>query len=214
MSNADQSIVDKIAKILELTKSPNENEAAGAARAAQKLMLKYDLELSDISSTEEVQVVKEHLIYGQIKDMWLAVLIHNCARAYLCRILKKGHDEILIVGKPHHVKICKSMYYYLERAMEANLALTKKTNKVNPQSFKEGWAIAVSNRLKELINQTDNDEKTNALIVVEDTQVDAYMKKNSVPGMATKLQYAKLEYNSYFLGKENGSKVPLNTQLA
>ena len=51
--NEERAALEKIARLLSLASSPNENEAQAAMAAAQKLMLKYNLEVSGKSETRD-----------------------------------------------------------------------------------------------------------------------------------------------------------------
>lgn len=48
VSKMEEKIVEKIKKLLALSKSPNENEAMAAALKAQALMAKYEIDLSQV----------------------------------------------------------------------------------------------------------------------------------------------------------------------
>ena len=69
-------IKDKIAKLLALGKSPNENEAKAALLKARELMAEYKLRPEEIQKTENVKVMRESLglTCTKMTDSWLSML--------------------------------------------------------------------------------------------------------------------------------------------
>lgn len=85
MEQTQQSIVDKIKKLLALQSSPNEAEAALAASRVQELLIKYQLDLTVIREEErsatkrERTTLKRSAMYEWQRSLWATI-----ARANFC----------------------------------------------------------------------------------------------------------------------------------
>jgi hypothetical protein len=103
-------LVDRIRKLLAKAKSAaeigSEAEAATFAAAAQKMLAKYKLEMSDIEFTtmEREEPVGDERVAGtgkRAREAWAERLASIVARAHYCRILViSGSDDIMLVGRP------------------------------------------------------------------------------------------------------------------
>lgn len=117
-------IIDKIAKLLALATSPNENEAAQAAAKAQELLMQHNLSLGDIKtdqSSAKIPIEQTVIDSSGKKIHWKGFLAQAIARANFCQMYwntRGGQSRTMILGKSHNVAITKSIYVYLITAVE------------------------------------------------------------------------------------------------
>lgn len=122
-------IVDKIAKLLSLAESPNENEAKAAMLKARKLMAENKLRPEDIRSAETQKLMHETIgvTFTRTMDPWkeyLATVIGNayCCQGYMyCEKGKRIH-EVGFIGLEDDFQICKKIYTYAVSCVESKLA--------------------------------------------------------------------------------------------
>lgn len=88
------NIKDKIAKLLALAESPNENEAKAALLKARELMAEHKLRPEEVVKADKVKVIREVLdvTCTAMTNPWavsLSAIIaeHYCCRAYRNRAL-------------------------------------------------------------------------------------------------------------------------------
>ena len=127
-------ILDRVKKLLALAESDNEHEAAVAAGAAQRLLLEYNLTISDLSKvTKEDSSIEEKAIDVQGRlSAWRLTLCEGIVRAFGCRVLiSKGYGKtsLLVVGAPNDVAVAQVTYEYL----------TDVVNKLTKLDYKSVW---------------------------------------------------------------------------
>lgn len=114
-----QNIKDKIAKLLALAESPNENEAKEALLRARKLMAEHKLRPEECQKAENVKVVRElvDVTCTAMTNPWAAALSaiiaeHYCCRAYRNRAAGRKTNQIGFVGLEDDLEICKRIFLY------------------------------------------------------------------------------------------------------
>lgn len=113
------NIKDKIAKLLALAESPNENEAKAALLKARELMAEHKLRPEEIKKAESVKVVRELLdvTCTAMTNPWavsLSAVIaeHYCCRAYRNRGSGRKLNQIGLVGLEDDFEIAKRIFLY------------------------------------------------------------------------------------------------------
>lgn len=133
--------LDKCRKVLGLTKSPNEHEAARAMERLQAMLAEHNLTMADVAteskSTDEVKINDLDELYESVP--WMRVLATPVAKLYFCRALfnhvykdrpgttktgvhrknsgmpvaYKRMDKFSFVGAPHNAAVAVLMFAYL-----------------------------------------------------------------------------------------------------
>lgn len=113
------NIKDKIAKLLALAESPNENEAKAALLKARELMAQHKLRPEDCSKETNVKVRRELLDVqvSKTKYHWAIALSAVIAEHYCCRAFRnhqKGARMYTIgfVGLEDDFEVCKKIFLY------------------------------------------------------------------------------------------------------
>jgi hypothetical protein len=113
-----ESIVELIQKLLALSKSPNEHEAALAMAKAQELLLKHNLDMATVTVKDEPQTRDESGLINEVVDFedfqkWQSILLNSISTRNFCRIIKMPMDYH-ILGKKANVRSVEAMYNWLE----------------------------------------------------------------------------------------------------
>lgn len=111
-------IIDRIRKLLALSKSTNEHEAAMAAGQAADLMLKHEIEEAALSDAgdEPEHVTDETLDTGKQTVSWKSAVANGLCQSFGCRSYhhkRSGVSHTLIVGQPSKLATVRYMYAYL-----------------------------------------------------------------------------------------------------
>lgn len=112
-------IIDRIKKLLSLSKSSNEHEAAQAAALAADLMLSNEIEEAALCEPEDApeDVGADTLDeLGKQRTPWKGTLAHCLTQSAGCRSYtsrRTGQVTIQIVGQPSKVATVRYMYAYL-----------------------------------------------------------------------------------------------------
>jgi ElaB/YqjD/DUF883 family membrane-anchored ribosome-binding protein len=129
MTDEQTKMLDKVRKLLALSRSPNENEAASAAAKAHALLAEYNLSISDLdvtASADEDQFVLDRDMTTD-STPWRRRIAAAVAKLYFCKYFFQHyreptinrttgyirHDIHSFVGARHNVDVAKLMFAYL-----------------------------------------------------------------------------------------------------
>ena len=87
-----EKVYDKVRKLLALSTSPNEHEAALAAERARELLDKYQISLAEVDSAEFTEIIEGEGIktgYSSPRQ-WLHTLAMSTAKAFDCKVYRMG----------------------------------------------------------------------------------------------------------------------------
>ena len=184
---ATPEMISKIRKLLALATSSNEHEAANAANAARKLMLKHGLEMGDLEHKDEKFQIF-HRFMGEIfRPMpWRVNLYNVVAEFYGCVHHRKPGGKVYISGPESAAEVAAEMVYYFEASLTRHFKAAHKENpNLDVYSYRFGWVNRLSERLEELKKSNDGlDESEMALVVVNDSHVRDWSNSNLtvIPG--------------------------------
>lgn len=117
-----EKMIDRVRKLLALSQSPNEHEAATAAARAAELMLKFELDaesLEDEQAAAEGYDPNEPIVDWRFergtpgqRSYWRAILLDAVAEAFGCRFWFQGVD-MRLVGRRSAEGVIRDTYGYL-----------------------------------------------------------------------------------------------------
>lgn len=123
MSEVSQAVIDQIQSLLNMTEERGctENEASNAANLVQKLLLKHNLEMSQVQASgdkgQKADVGHVDISMGRQRSTdyeWCLRLASAVAKACTCRFLWSKHDQALtFVGSATDVKVATELYRFL-----------------------------------------------------------------------------------------------------
>lgn len=161
----------------------SEAEAATFAEHVQRLLIKHDLEMSEVEfEAERVKdPIKFHFTKGRGKKrriLWTEVLAKGCAEAHFCTcIALNGSDSIMIIGRGQHRAVADFMIHTLIRLGEqlADKAYTKffyecqalgdvKAARGYRNGFLAGYAVRISQRYKDLMTEAFHEHTGTGLV--------------------------------------------------
>lgn len=239
MSN--EKIVDRIKKLIALSTSSNENEAAVAAAKAQELLAQYNLDLDEVmrDGRKEFITTKTEVMdtYAYLRGLGMAV-----ARAHFCRyyfavvpcISKSGNlynrERHCFVGLRHNAEVALLMFEYLQTTVFrlARESAKKKAADTGENfswsyvtGFQNGACYRLAQRLHamvptaEQVLEAPKGSNLPALLSLHQqaqAEVDDYVSKSLA---LVKKKPRDLSYDSQGLrdGNEAGKTISLNTQV-
>ena len=181
MSN---KVIELIQKLLALSTSPNEHEAAAAMAKAQELLLKHNLDMASITAPTEEQaedlgMINEIVDFDKFES-WQSVLLNSIARrnfVHLIRISKGNRTgEYHILGRRANVKAVETMYNWVEPQIMRLIAASgyKRGEKT---SYAMGIISTIGKKLDEQIGTyQQNNPSSRALIVNVQKESDSWYK--------------------------------------
>lgn len=174
-----EQAIEKVRKLLNMTtkNGATEGEVQNALAMAQRLMVKFDIEMDSIEDKPEDDVVDE-VLEEKTKTVSSnrTILVASLSEHYRCKVYK-SYDRIRIIGTPTDVKIFKeviefaySMFIKLAAKWIEDLPRTEKTKAKN--SYLLGFVKGIKRALE------DNESEYALVIVVPEKVQEAYDGKN------------------------------------
>jgi hypothetical protein len=155
----NDKIIDRVRKLLELSKSANVHEAANAAAAAQELMTRFEISSSVLSQTtandeddEPIETGLMHATDGSQLPTWKGQLAVCVAEVNQCKAWRSG-PSLHVIGRPSDASKVRTLFINVACEIE-RLAGEGARERGNPgrtwvNNFRLGAVGAVSKRLRE-----------------------------------------------------------------
>jgi Protein of unknown function (DUF2786) len=176
-------IVEKIRKLLRLSrdKGATENEAAVALAMAQRLMLEHDIK--NVEEHVEVHAVLGEWMNVDRGELWEQYVAGAVAKLYNCRVVQRTQEgSYRFVGKPDNIEICSDTFLwvcgqvevlYKETLREYRRKLDKRGRANLRRSFKEACSVRINQRVNEIVAKARNDIPAHMALVVIDQSLAA-----------------------------------------
>ena len=240
-----ENVIQKIQKLLKLQynaeKIGSTGEAYQAAKMVRKLLMEYNLSMSDIDTSDGVQKISisksEDISSGStFGNHWKFQLLGVIAINNLCQAYKRMDGKIFVVGTESNVAIVKEFFEYLSvvfrrlaeehwiaelKDMEKEYGPRLKTNETNKaleavrrkyiRSYLEGVPIGLQQNYDSL---KPTSEET-ALVVCHQEAIEEYVNENyKWSDSKTRHRRSTVYGDVYDLGCRDGREVSLNRQIA
>lgn len=170
----NSKIIEKIKKLLSLSKSDNEHEAANAAAAAAGLMAQHQISVATLGEDDDAFVdatLGSYTIDSSCrrKVPWKADLAFGVASSFGCKYHYSG-ASLCMVGRSSDVDAVKYIYMYLvreinrlaEESWEGYTFAEWDTPKAYKGAFRTGASITVRKRLHDSRKENLEKEKQGA----------------------------------------------------
>jgi hypothetical protein len=193
-SMSQELIQDKIRRLLNLaSNNANENEAAAAMSAANKLAEQYRIEIANLEvsgNSEPLEDIVDNdnpfISGGRIRN-WKTILLDAIVQSqgcvtYLCRF-GRGHHGITkyyVVGRSSDIEISRNMFNWALHELEfIGVLCCKGKGKRYANGWYNGAVAAISQGLKEGKEKARENVSTTALTVVDNRRKESenFMRK-------------------------------------
>jgi hypothetical protein len=222
-------IIDKVQKLLALSKSSNVNEAAAAAAVANRLIDQYRLSSVDLNSNveEDLEPIEEDQEYvyqsGKV-TAWKQTLVSVLVKHYGCAYWNdttytsgRKVSRYKLVGKRSDVGIVRYMFAWLtsECSRLADLE-AKGCGRVFVASYCMGLVNGVAGQLKSSRAEVQKDATSAAIVKLDEREAASraamYNLHSNLRTTKTHSQ-AQVDYNAFAMGRTKGSNLHLGASL-
>ena len=225
-------VIEKIKKLLALSKSSNENEARLAAQKASELMQKHQIDAADvlIQEVKTQKIVRENYeVEGlRMKYVWVETLGYAVARLFDGSVLTTGQlhgTRFIFVGYPKDIEAMRMLFRHLYDSwlsiVEADLQAAKADHVGNwkprdTMKFKlghgQGYASRISQRCDELVAArkaavSRSSGSGTALVLVKDRALEEWKTENNI--RTVKRHQSSGSMSGYAHGVRAGSNAAL-----
>ena len=209
-------IKEKVCKLLALSNSSNENEAAMALAKAQQLILVYKLSIAECLAAGQYiadeQIIRDGvpLIATSRIALWQTRLCDVLAQANDCKVLLYKGVGIVIFGRTSDIQNVRTMLSFCIGQLWK--LSPKGQGKVYSDSWYLGAIDTMNKRLKEMKVEVVKMATTYGLVKLDEkaAKVETFIQDTAKVGKAH-TSSAQLDGRAYLQGKQDGHKINLNS---
>ena len=116
----NSKIVERIQKLLALSQSSNENEAASALAKAQAMLAEHNLSMAEVQVRTGVKSAYVREIYNlNSHDNWRRFLLGEIAHNNFCHVVTHGGTlSVSLVGERDNIQVVQVMYASIASQLE------------------------------------------------------------------------------------------------
>ena len=171
----EEKVTQKIAKLLSLSRSDNENEAGVSLSKAMKLAAKHDIDIDSVDSDGNVNNIDDNTLQDASArlEIWKRMLATGIGKVFACEVytrkrynaFRKPVFSIGIVGYKSDIEIVKHLYSTLvEQAQRIATRATKSYGGWEPKGrFRNSFLVGFSDRVvgiaKDKFEETATEEE-------------------------------------------------------
>lgn len=232
-----EAVKVKIEKLMRLSASPNEHEAASALAKAEALMAEYNLAHSEIlmdeKQTSSNDVVKT--VFGEDIEDWEGALASGIARIFgvkmynsvshvIIKRRRSSRKSIVLYGLPMDVETVKGMFTMVKETIEGeaivDFLLQKYLGVIGKDrgatlAYKRGWFNgAVERIIQRVKDQRDytiaQENKMTSLVIRKGDLIRQKMAQDGVSLTSAKSSSAKSSAAGWAAGRAAGDRIGLN----
>lgn len=128
-------IKDKIGKLLALSASPNENEAAAALLKAKAMMMQYKLSMQDLEAQDaQVEHRETDITFSKRRAPWTLMLANVISENYCCRAFSRRRSHlqtrsVCLAGFPDDIDLCEKVLRYALGCIHSWIGATVRLNR-------------------------------------------------------------------------------------
>jgi hypothetical protein len=229
----DQKIIDKLQKLLALSASDNENEAALAMKKAEELMREHNLSVADVALDGSGAHVGSAEVYGLTKtsQTWEISLGSFIAQTFNGRAIRtrnsSGWSFTFVAGQTDLIIITdlfERLRSIIKRMSQAYVNCAKDFTRTHGKSlhnsYRLGMIKTISQRLERLKQNTAPTNSRNAfgmtgtaLMVIKDKAVDQRVNRLFPRIKTTMSRASRVDGNAYQQGMTDGNNVSLHRSV-
>ena len=237
-----ENVIQKIQKLLKLQynaeKIGSTGEAYQAAKMVRKLLMEYNLSMSDIDTNEKqagVTVTQGEELSGSDRygNHWKFQLLGVIASNNLCMAYKRMSGKIFIVGTMENVAIVQEFYKYLVKVFRRlakehwerqckeweqqgyNVEYLLFADKTVENKFFRSYFAGVPIGLQENYESLKPTSEETALVVCHQEAIEEYVNDNyKWSDSKTRHRQSSVYGDVYDMGCKDGREVSLNRQIA
>ena len=237
-----ENVIQKIQKLLKLQYGAESigstGEAFQAAKMVKKLLMEYNLSMSDIDTSDGEQkltMTKSDELAGSDRygNHWKFQLLGVIASNNLCSAYKRVSGKMFVIGTEDNVAIVQEFYNYLVKVFRrlAKEHWERKCKEWEQQGYNVEYILFADNTvmnkffrsylegvpvgLQENYDSLKPTSAETALVVCHQEAIDEYVKENfTMNDKKPRTRTRNIYGDVYNLGAADGRAVSLNRQIS
>jgi hypothetical protein len=209
-------IIEKIRKLLALTNSSNEHEAALAAGHAQRLLSEHNLAMADIEAVHKPDTAdKVETSVSKTLPKWMRHLCAGVSTAFDCQAIHHpSTGKMTFIGVGADAQVAAYTFNYLDRTVRklcsnymkhhVSSSIPNRHRELMRQSYYLGAVSTINTRLREQKTQTP--VTTGALVPLKNALIKQAMNEiGTIRTMHSRRSY--IHSDAYLKGQDDGRQV-------
>lgn len=195
-------IINKIAGLMKLARDANDEEGQASIALAQKLMLKHDIQMSEIDEiNDKTDVTKSTMNFGRVL-WWQRELAAVIAEYFKCKSLYSQYS-ITFVGLGEHSEIARKVYEGASDHIKYRRSQIKDSKEAK-NSYVEGFIIGLDQKLKaQAFEMVDSGECTD-LVVCTPVEVNDWIDQQGFKSGKPAQMPSDVDFASLLHGYDEG----------
>lgn len=206
----DNKIISKVQNLLELAyDAPNDEEGQTALLMAQKLMVKHNLSMSDIKTSQKNDNIGETVGHWEYRIVWwkekLAAILGENFRCKTIRrrLVEKGITQMIFFGYDTDAELCTKVYegalLYLDYRLKRLFPTVSKARwKDYKKSYLLGFLDGLDQRFK---NQTQSSEEFALMVQVPAEVLEEQARQlGNLKNRTVKVQLQEMDVEAFYQG--------------
>lgn len=200
-------IINKIAGLMKLARDANDEEGQASIALAQKLMLKHDIQMSEIDEiNDKADVTKSTMNFGRVL-WWQRELAAVIAEYFKCKSLYSQYS-ITFVGLGEHSEIARKVYEGASDHIKYRRSQIKDSKEAK-NSYVEGFIIGLDQKLKaQAIDMVDSGECTD-LVVCTPVEVTDWLDQQGFKSGKPAQMPSDVDFASLLHGYDDGQNAEI-----
>jgi len=217
VGNAEHPVLERIRKLLSLAQSPNEHEAQSAARVAQRLMLRHNIdqlsvERSDgytsrqLGRTTGRTSEAERLLGTILQEHFFVDVIW----VYGFRPRDAIHGRVMeVCGRAENVELADYVYDFLSRTADRLWKQHRAATKIGSNADRRAYVAGVMAGFRDQLGQQQKQQVESGLIWLGDPELSRYFERRH-PSVSTRSYYERGSGPAREQGRRAGREIVLH----
>ena len=215
--NLEHPVLDKVRKLLSLAQSSNQHEAEAAAQAAQRLMLKYNIDQLDTERDDGFtsrQLGRTTARASEAERLLGAILQHHFFVDVIWvgsyRPLDGVHGRVLeVCGRIENVELAAYVYDFVTKTADRLWAAHKKNKVKKGNRDRRAFLAGVMSGFLDQLNAGKKEQAGRGLIWRDDPELKAYVRRRH-PSISKRYRRSSQADPAHAEGRIAGRKIVLH----
>lgn len=217
-TKVDNSVIEKVRKLLDLAANSKLGDAENASLLAQKLMIQHNLTSVDIKekSPQDPNLITHKTVMENISKndkQWKAILLHVITQNFLCKSLTTSTGYILI-GPEGNTTVARELYEWLISALtdigrKEYQSHKEKGGLYGKKTWSNSFYLGAINSIRSKLDKQREDlVQGNPLVLASESLIRNYTQTHFNPSKVKLLK--SFSEGAYKKGVETGKNLPTN----
>jgi predicted SprT family Zn-dependent metalloprotease len=216
----EEKVVERVARLLALAASPNVHEAEAAASAAQRLILKYNLDLRAEAGSKGYAFAHVGRATGRVNESE-RILAMVLGKHFFVEVIwvpvyrplegKRG-SVLELCGTPANIAMAEYVYTYLTETAEQLWSAHRRSFGLDGNRDRRTYLAGVMTGFAEKLSRQATAHREQGLVWIKDADLDGYFRRRH-PHVRHVRYTGSRKTDAYARGRDAGRRIVLRKGL-